>query len=70
MCLYQKNCHFEIAFWADYFFVYLTMPTPWASITKKMIFELGKCFPFQELMDAFGMAYPQYWLVLNLETSF
>jgi hypothetical protein len=41
-----------------------------ASITKNFIFELGNCFPFHELMDALGVVYPQYWLGLELETSF
>jgi hypothetical protein len=40
------------------------------STTKKLIFELGNCFLFHELMDALGVVYPQYWLGLELETSF
>jgi hypothetical protein len=35
-----------------------------------MIFELGNCLPFHELMDALGVVYPWYWLGLDPETSF
>jgi hypothetical protein len=41
-----------------------------AFTTKKLIFELGNYFPSHELMDALGVVYPQYWLGLELETSF
>jgi hypothetical protein len=41
-----------------------------ASTTEELIFELGNYFPSHELVDALGVVYPQYWLGLELETSF
>jgi hypothetical protein len=38
--------------------------------TEELIFELGNYFPSHELVDALGVVYPQYWLGLELETSF
>jgi hypothetical protein len=39
-------------------------------VIENLIYELGICFFFHELMHAFGVVYPQYWLGLDLETSF
>jgi hypothetical protein len=35
-----------------------------------LIYELGNHFPSHEFMDTFEVVYPQYWLGLDLETSF
>jgi hypothetical protein len=39
-------------------------------VIEKLIYELGNCFFFHELMHALGVVYPQYWLGPNLETFF
>jgi hypothetical protein len=41
-----------------------------AYVIEKLIFELGNCFPFHELMDVLGVVYPQYWLGIIPKTSF
>jgi len=39
-------------------------------VIDKLIYELGNCFFFHELMHALRVVYLQYWLGLDLETSF
>ncbi len=38
--------------------------------TTQLITKLQGRFPTQDLMDALGVVYPQYWLQLKLERRF
>jgi hypothetical protein len=39
-------------------------------VVAGLIFEFKKWFPVQELLNATGIIYPQYWLGLEAETTF
>jgi hypothetical protein len=38
--------------------------------TIGLIFEFERRFPTQDLLNATRIIYPQYWLVLEVETTF
>ncbi len=39
-------------------------------VGEKLIYELSNDFLTYELMDSFGVVYPQFWLNLNVEVLF
>ncbi len=48
MCLCQKICHFQIAFWAQHFSVYFTMLSPRTCVQGKRAIEEQDCCKFDK----------------------
>jgi hypothetical protein len=47
-----------------------SMNQQWQETTTQLIIELQGWFPTQDLMDALGNVYAQYWLKPKLEKRF